>query len=74
MFVTSTGFLGLAPYGAREGDVVFVVRGIDVPLVLRADGDDKASYELIGDCYVQGVMEGEALEMRELVALEVIVR
>ncbi|KAI7265960.1 hypothetical protein KC345_g8326 [Hortaea werneckii] len=74
MFVTSTGFLGLAPHDAREGDVVFVVRGIDVPLVLRTNGDDDASYELIGECYVHGVMEGEALEMRELVALEAIVR
>ncbi|KAI7083247.1 hypothetical protein KC356_g7716 [Hortaea werneckii] len=70
MFVTSTGFLGLAPHGTREGDVVFVVRGIDVPLVLRANGDD-TSYELIGECYVQGVMEGEALLMRGLVALEI---
>ncbi|KAI6847764.1 hypothetical protein KC332_g3981 [Hortaea werneckii] len=74
MFVTSTGFLGLAPHGAREGDLVFVVRGIDVPLVLRTNGDDDGSYELIGESYVQGVMEGEALLMRELVALEVVVR
>lgn len=74
MTVTSTGFVGLAPHGTREGDVVFVVRGIDVPLVLRANGDDDASYELIGEGYVQGVMEGEALLMRDLVALEVIVR
>ncbi|RMY81896.1 hypothetical protein D0862_12196 [Hortaea werneckii] len=74
MMVTSTGFLGLAPHGTREGDVVFVVRGIDVPLVFRANGDDDASYELVGEGYVQGVMEGEALLMRELVALEVIVR
>lgn len=74
MMVTSTGFVGLAPHGTREGDVVFVVRGIDVPLVLRANGDDEASYELVGEGYVQGVMEGEALLMRELVALEVVVR
>ncbi|KAI7363332.1 hypothetical protein KC354_g6566 [Hortaea werneckii] len=74
MMVTSTGFVGLAPHGTREGDVVFVVRGIDVPLVFRANGDDDASYELVGEGYVQGVMEGEALLMRELVAMEIVVR
>ncbi|KAK4580061.1 hypothetical protein LTR86_000263 [Recurvomyces mirabilis] len=61
MFASSTGFLGLVPYGTREGDVVFVIRGADVPCVLRhAHGD---AYILIGEAYVQGIMDGEALGM-----------
>nr|POE64905.1 heterokaryon incompatibility protein 6, or allele [Quercus suber] len=59
MFASSTGYLGLAPHGSREGDVVFVVRGADVPFVLRPQSD--GAYELIGEAYVQGIMDGEAL-------------
>jgi hypothetical protein len=71
MFVSSTGWLGLAPHGTREGDVVFVAVGADVPYVLRACED---GYELIGECYVQGIMDGEAMEMDWIAVSDVMVR
>jgi hypothetical protein len=71
MFVTSTGWLGLAPYGTREGDVVFVAIGADVPYVLRACED---GYELVGECYVQGIMDGEAMEMDWIGVSDVMIR
>ncbi|KAH9828454.1 heterokaryon incompatibility protein 6, OR allele-like [Teratosphaeria destructans] len=60
LFASSTGFLGLVPHGTREGDVIVIVRGVDVPYVLRPQGE---AYELIGEAYVEGVMQGEALGM-----------
>ncbi|TKA67605.1 hypothetical protein B0A55_09782 [Friedmanniomyces simplex] len=71
MFASSTGFLGLVPHGTREGDVVFVIRGADVPYILRQYGH---GYELIGEAYVQGAMGGEGLEMRELVPQDIVLR
>ncbi|KAK5698437.1 hypothetical protein LTR17_023669 [Elasticomyces elasticus] len=71
MFASSTGFLGLVPHGTKEGDVVFIVRGADVPYVLRQYG---SGYELIGEAYVQGIMDGEALAMAGLVGQDVVLR
>lgn len=70
-FATSTGFLGLAPHGTHEGDVVFVVRGADVPYVLRPQND---AYELIGEAYVEGLMRGQALEMEHLLPQDIMIR
>jgi hypothetical protein len=60
MFVTGTGWLGLAPHGTQQGDVIFVVVGADVPFVLRQCGE---AYEIIGEAYVEGIMHGEAMGM-----------
>jgi len=71
MFASSTGYLGLAPYGTQEGDVVFIICGADVPYVLRPYRD---AFELIGEAYVQGAMEGEVLGMRQLIPVDVCIR
>jgi hypothetical protein len=71
IFVSGTGWLGLAPWGTVEGDVVFVAVGADVPYVLRARED---GYELVGECYVQGIMEGEAMGMDWIAVQDVMVR
>ena len=71
MFVTSTGWLGLAPYGTIEGDVVFVAVGADVPYILRSCED---WYELIGECYVQGIMDGETMSMDWIGVQDVMIR
>lgn len=71
LFVSSTGFLGLVPHSTREGDVIFIIRGADVPYVLRPAGE---AYELIGEAYVEGVMYGEALEMEQLLPQDVMIR
>ena len=58
-FMTSSGYMGLAPAGTEEGDLVCVLLGCCVPLVLRyTDGN----YVLIGECFVMGLMDGEIFE------------
>lgn len=61
---------GLAPAGARVGDLVCILYGCSVPVVLRQHEtkiDDKpvVYYELLGDSYVHGIMEGDALDEQE---------
>jgi hypothetical protein len=53
---TDRGFMGLAPQLAEVGDEVWILLGCDVPLLLRKCDD---YYILVGECFVQGIMEGE---------------
>ena len=70
--VTRKGYVGLVPDDATEGDVICVVVGGDVPFVLRRCDDDV--YRLLGDCYVHGIMEGEALEAEDSKIQDIILR
>jgi hypothetical protein len=56
---TTSGKLALIPLVAEPGDVCCVVQGLDVPVVLRLTS--QGSYKLVGDAYVNGVMEGELI-------------
>ncbi|KAI2633383.1 heterokaryon incompatibility protein-domain-containing protein [Xylaria nigripes] len=60
LFEMSGGYLGLAPSDVREGDIVCVLDGASYPLVVRQVGE---SYILIGECFVQGLMKGEARDI-----------
>lgn len=56
LFETEGGLMGSATRRARPGDRIAVIFGCDMPLVLRPK-DDK--YEIIGGCFVDGLMNGE---------------
>ncbi|KAI4257074.1 MAG: hypothetical protein LQ352_001788 [Teloschistes flavicans] len=56
---TREGYIGLAPEAARPGDEVWIVLGCQSPLLLRATREGE--YEVVGECYLQGIMFGEAL-------------
>lgn len=71
MFASAGGYIGLAPHGSREGDIIFVILGADVPFVLRPFED---VYEIIGEAYVQGIMNGEALAMEDLPVQDILLR
>lgn len=51
------GLLGLAPVATRPGDKIFLFKGSRVPVIVRQDGE---RWLVVGDCYVHGVMGGEA--------------
>lgn len=61
-FITANGRAGLGPATMRTDDVVVVLYGARVPFVLRRVGE---KFELIGPCYVDGVMEGQAVKEHE---------
>ncbi|KAH6671956.1 heterokaryon incompatibility protein-domain-containing protein [Halenospora varia] len=70
-FVTAKGYLGLGPDHIKPGDVIAILIGSQVPFVLRKSVDRK--YEIVGEAYVDGIMDGEAVARRESVgALELI--
>ena len=57
---TKEGHLGLVPRFAKQDDNVVVVPGSPVPFVVRRIG--KGTYHFIGECYIDGIMDGEAFE------------
>lgn len=64
LMVTEEGFLGVAPRRAQKGDIVCVLYGCSVPVALRrCCNDDESSnlYKFVGECYMDGMMDGEAL-------------
>ena len=66
--VTEKGYMAIAPPGTKEGDMVCLVMGAEVPFILRPLlEDDKGvmnkeqCYALVGECYIHGIMDGEGL-------------
>ena len=59
-FISWTGFMGLAPKGTLPNDTIVLFFGARVPFVIRASKDGGCN--LIGECYVYGIMFGEAME------------
>ncbi|KAN0108649.1 Heterokaryon incompatibility protein (HET) domain containing protein [Hyaloscypha variabilis] len=61
-FITKKGYFGMGPAELSEGDQVYILAGGKVPLVLRpVSGSQPDTFELVGDCYIHGVMDGEAV-------------
>ncbi|KAK3072033.1 hypothetical protein LTR53_007580 [Teratosphaeriaceae sp. CCFEE 6253] len=57
MFATVGGFLGAAPDMSEAGDVVALVRGCNLPLILRQQEDSSFLFRGLG--YVHGIMQDE---------------
>lgn len=61
--VTSKGYLAMAASKAEQGDLVCVLFGCSIPVILRErKGDEAGTFEFIGECYLDGFMNGEALD------------
>ncbi|KAH8745951.1 heterokaryon incompatibility protein-domain-containing protein [Hyaloscypha finlandica] len=64
-FVTKKGYFGIGPAELEEGDEIYILAGGKFPLVLRPSPESQPNtFELVGDCYVHGVMDGEAVTER----------
>lgn len=78
-FLGEKGFVGVGPTAAREGDLVCVIQGGAFPFVLREKLSSSHSaaaspslsftvgqepvYELVGEAYCDGIMDGEAFDV-----------
>ena len=67
--ITERGFMGLAPAPASVGDVICLAEGSQTPLVLAKvghyefndpDTPNLVDWHFVGDCYLHGIMDGEA--------------
>ncbi|KAH7131086.1 heterokaryon incompatibility protein-domain-containing protein [Dactylonectria macrodidyma] len=55
--ITTSGDFAAVPKAARQGDIICVFNGGRVPYVLRPG--KQGYYQLVGECYVHGMMRGE---------------
>ena len=61
--VTKEGRMGLVPKSCEIGDLVCIFTGSRMPFLLRQEMETKSSsYELVGSCYIHGVMDGEEMD------------
>lgn len=58
IFRTANGRLGVGPKIMESGDIIAVLYGCQVPYVLREYGE---YHRIVGECYVYGMMQGEAV-------------
>lgn len=72
-FITAAGRMGIGPPCITKGDIVSVLYGSGVPFILRRKRSSKRAtgfqrtgksdlFAIIGPCYVDGIMKGEAVE------------
>ena len=70
LFSTLSGYIGIGDGTLESGDLVCVFLGGMTPFIIRPV-DQK--YKFVGECYVHGIMHGEALEeglkRRQLITL-----
>ncbi|KAH7336283.1 heterokaryon incompatibility protein-domain-containing protein [Rhexocercosporidium sp. MPI-PUGE-AT-0058] len=57
-FVTEKGYMGLGPQAMLPGDTISILFGGDTPYALRKK---EKCWQFVGECYVHGVMKGEAV-------------
>ncbi|KAI8951141.1 HET-domain-containing protein [Xylaria longipes] len=69
-FVTAAGRLGLAYDSVQVGDVVTIIGGAQVPYILRLK--QTGTYNLISEAYVDGIMDGEALQGANFTWLDIV--
>jgi hypothetical protein len=62
LFTTSGGFLGSTRCDLKQGDLIYAIAGCKFPVLLRPKGD---YFQMVGECYVEGLMLGESLEWLE---------
>ena len=60
IILTEEGYLGMAACRAKRGDLICVLFGCSIPVLLREAGNN--TYSFIGECYLDGFMNGQALE------------
>ena len=71
LFLTSKGYYGVGHNSLEVGDICTVFRAANMPFILRMVPPNEQSgyksncHRLIGESYIQGIMNGEALEMLE---------
>ncbi|KAL7919785.1 hypothetical protein ACQKWADRAFT_300420, partial [Trichoderma austrokoningii] len=79
LFITDDGRLGLGPRNIRPGQELWIVGGCRIPVIL--DPLPKASEEELdvsltfhSECFVYGIMSGEAVEERGDEVIEILLR
>lgn len=59
MFWTAQGYIGMGPSCAKEHDNIAILFGGNVPFIIRQSVRQPDKYQLVGEVYVHGIMDGE---------------
>ena len=51
--------MGLGPLAVKTNDMICVLRGCNVPVVIR---EEHAHHLFVGECFVWGLMDGEVVK------------
>ncbi|KAJ8104531.1 hypothetical protein ONZ43_g7804 [Nemania bipapillata] len=70
-FCSQNGYVGLGPADLAVGDTVAIPYGSAVPFAFRrssggggdGEGEVAATYQLVGEVYVFGIMDGEFMKV-----------
>jgi hypothetical protein len=63
---TKRRYLGWVPGAAAPGDIICIFLGAKAPYILRPDENDSNYYKFIGETYIHGIMQGEALKWDDI--------
>jgi hypothetical protein len=69
-FITRKGHLVLSSEHVHQGDVIALIRGAQVPFILRRQSGGK--YQIISEAYVDGIMDGEVMKASKCKAVELV--
>ncbi|KAL6897556.1 heterokaryon incompatibility domain-containing protein [Trichoderma evansii] len=79
IFITEDGRLGLGPRNIRPGHELWIVGGCRIPVILNplpkaSDKESDVSLTFHSECFVYGIMTGEAVEGRGDEVIEILLR
>lgn len=79
LFITDDGRLGLGPRNVRQGQELWIVGGCRIPVILNplpkaSDKEPEVSLTFHSECFVYGIMTGEAVEGRGDEVIEILLR
>jgi hypothetical protein len=57
-FTAASGYVGVGPRPLQTGDLITILYGAQWPIILRRF---RTGYHLLGQCFVSGIMHGEAV-------------
>ncbi|KDN62945.1 hypothetical protein CSUB01_08489 [Colletotrichum sublineola] len=73
-FAITERSLGFVPDGTAPGDRIAIIAGCSVPIVLRNNKNGMGGNVrfLVGECYIQGLMEGEYMDSEKAIRMTLI--
>lgn len=64
--------MGLTPDAALQDDLIATFLGAGTPFVLRKS--DAGVHVVVGECYIHGIMSGEALQEKEADLMNIVLK
>lgn len=65
LYTTISGRLGVSTRSLKPRDKICIILGCPVPLLLRQNND---YWQLVGETYIHGIMQGESISQKELLS------